>query len=98
MPCTHEKNKDKGKASLIPKEKEGVNEGDEGPSVEVKENESKEGAEVGSSKETTSSLETVDNKPPGDKYSPKVRLRAFIGLLWGTLQCLLLQVISLSLF
>ncbi|TNM88845.1 hypothetical protein fugu_005099 [Takifugu bimaculatus] len=71
QPCTHEKTKDKGKASLIPKEKEGVNEGDEGPSVEVKEKESKEGAEVDSSKETSSSLETVDNKPAGDKYSPK---------------------------
>lgn len=62
---------------MVSKEKEGVNEGDEGPSVEVKE-ESKEGAEVASSKETTSSLELVDSKPPGDKYSPKVRLRAFL--------------------
>lgn len=76
--CTLEKTKDKGKASLIPKEKEGVNEGDEGPSVELKEEESKEGAEVDSSKETPSSLELVDIKPPGDKYSPKVRLRAFL--------------------
>lgn len=76
--CTLEKTKDKGKASLVAKEKEGVNEGDEGPSVEVKEEESKEEAEVDSSKETPSSLEPVDSKPPGDKYSPKVRLRAFL--------------------
>lgn len=77
--CTLEKTKDKGKASLIPKEKEGVNEGDEGPSVEVKEEESKESAEVDSSKETPISLvELVDSKPPGDKYSPKVRLKAFL--------------------
>lgn len=55
-----------------------MNEGDEGPSVEVKEEESKERAEVDSSKETPSSLELVDSKPPGDKYSPKVRLRAFL--------------------
>lgn len=55
-----------------------MNEGDEGPSVAVKEEESKEGAEVDSSKETPSSLELVDSKPPGDKYSPKVRLRAFL--------------------
>lgn len=78
QPCTLEKTKDKGKASLVPKEKEGVNEGDEGPSVEVKEEENKEGAEVDSSKETPSSLELVDSKPPGDKYSPKVRLMAFL--------------------
>lgn len=63
---------------MVSKEKEGVNEGDEGPSVEVKEEENKEGAEVDSSKETPSSLELVDRKPPGDKYSPKVRLRAFL--------------------
>lgn len=55
-----------------------MNEGDKGPSVEVKEEESKEGAEVDSSKETPSSLEAVDSKPSGDKYSPKVILRAFL--------------------
>lgn len=55
-----------------------MNEGDEGPSVEVKEEESKEAAEVDSSKETPSSLETVDSKHSGDKYSPKVILRAFL--------------------
>uniref|UniRef100_H3BWM1 Ubiquitin carboxyl-terminal hydrolase n=1 Tax=Tetraodon nigroviridis TaxID=99883 RepID=H3BWM1_TETNG len=37
----------------------------------LKEEESKERAEVDSSKETPSSLELVDSKPPGDKYSPK---------------------------
>lgn len=76
QPCTPEKTKDKERASLVAREKEGVNEGDQGPSVEVKEEESKDGAEVNSSKETPSAMETAsDSKPPGDKYSPKVSLR-----------------------
>lgn len=54
------------------KEKEEGNEGGEGPSVEVKE-ESKDGAEVKPSKEKLNTMETAaDNKPLGDKYSPKV--------------------------
>lgn len=71
-PCTPEKIKDKEKADPSAGEKEGVNEGDEGPSVEVKEEENKDGAEVRPSKEKPNAVETaVDSKPPGDKYSPK---------------------------
>lgn len=52
-----------------------MNEGDEGPSVEVKEQETKDGAEVKPSKEKLKAMETAaDSKPPGDKYSPKVSL------------------------
>uniref|UniRef100_A0A671YCY7 ubiquitinyl hydrolase 1 n=1 Tax=Sparus aurata TaxID=8175 RepID=A0A671YCY7_SPAAU len=66
QPCTPEKTKEKGKAG----EKEGVNKADEGPSAEVKEEESKDGAEV--RKETPNAMETAaDSKAPGDKYSPK---------------------------
>ncbi|XP_076614818.1 ubiquitin carboxyl-terminal hydrolase BAP1 isoform X1 [Chaetodon auriga] len=72
QPCTPEKSKDKEQASLVAGEKEGGNEGDEGPSVDVKEEENKEGAEVTPSKEKPSTMETTaDSKPPGDKYSPK---------------------------
>ncbi|XP_078104723.1 ubiquitin carboxyl-terminal hydrolase BAP1 [Sander vitreus] len=68
-PCTPEKMKEKGKADPPSVEKERVKEGKEGPSVEVKE-ESKDGGE--GSKEKPNTLETAaDNKPPGDKYSPK---------------------------
>ena len=68
--CTPEKTKDKEKAG----EKEGVNKADEGPSAEVKEEDSKDGAEV--RKETPNAMETAaDSKAPGDKYSPKVSLR-----------------------
>lgn len=71
LPCTPEKTKDKEKASQA-REKEAENEGDEGPSVEVKEEQSKDGAEGNSSKETPGDIETAaDSKPPGDKYSPK---------------------------
>ncbi|KAL7407642.1 hypothetical protein ABVT39_011551 [Epinephelus coioides] len=71
-PCTPEKIKDKEKADPSAGEKEGVNEGDEGPSVEVKEKENKDGAEVRPSKEKPNAVETAaDSKPPGDKYSPK---------------------------
>lgn len=78
-PCTPEKAKEKERQSLIVREKEGANEGDEGPSVEVKEEESKDGAEVNSSKITPSAMETAaDSKPPGDKYSPKVSMRIFL--------------------
>lgn len=76
QPCTPEKPKDKEQASLVAGEKEGGNEGGEGPSVEVKEEESKDGAEVTTSKEKPNTMETTaDSKPPGDKYSPKVSLR-----------------------
>ncbi|XP_031143364.1 ubiquitin carboxyl-terminal hydrolase BAP1 isoform X2 [Sander lucioperca] len=69
-PCTPEKMKEKGKADPPSVEKERVKEGKEGPSVEVKEEESKDGGE--GSKEKPNTLETAaDNKPPGDKYSPK---------------------------
>lgn len=79
QPCTSEKTKDKEKASLAARERDVVKEGDAGPSVEVKEEDSKEGVKVLSSKETPSAMETTaDNKPPGDKYSPKVSLRIFI--------------------
>lgn len=47
--------------------------GDEGPSVEVTEEESKDGADVKPSKEKLNSMEIVGaQKPPGEKYSPKV--------------------------
>uniref|UniRef100_A0A667YCF5 Ubiquitin carboxyl-terminal hydrolase n=1 Tax=Myripristis murdjan TaxID=586833 RepID=A0A667YCF5_9TELE len=50
----------------------GVKAGDEGPSVEVTEEESKDGADVKPSKEKLSSMEIVGaQKPPGEKYSPK---------------------------
>ncbi|XP_042263393.1 ubiquitin carboxyl-terminal hydrolase BAP1 isoform X1 [Thunnus albacares] len=72
QPCTPEKIKDKEQAGLAAAEKEGVNEGDEGPSVDVKEEESKDGAEVKPSKEKLNATETAaDSKLPGDKYSPK---------------------------
>lgn len=71
QPCTPEKTKDKETKA---EEKGGVNEGDEGPSVEVKkEDESKDGAEVKPCKEKLNAVEpAADSKPPGDKYSPKV--------------------------
>ena len=74
--CTPEKTKDKEQGGLTGGEKDGVSKGDEGPSVEVKEEESKDGAEVRSSEEKPNAMETAaDTKPPGDKYSPKVSLR-----------------------
>lgn len=51
------------------------NDGDEGPSAAVKEEEGKDGAAEAASKEAAADMETADNKPPGDKYSPKVRVR-----------------------
>ncbi|XP_044038752.1 ubiquitin carboxyl-terminal hydrolase BAP1 isoform X2 [Siniperca chuatsi] len=72
QPCTPQKTKDKEQPRLVAGEKEGANDGDEGPSVEVKEEESKDGAEVRPSKEKPNAMETAaDCKPPGDKYSPK---------------------------
>ncbi|XP_034726014.1 ubiquitin carboxyl-terminal hydrolase BAP1 isoform X2 [Etheostoma cragini] len=69
-PCTPEKMKEKRKADPPAVEKERVKEGKEAPSVEVKEEEGKDGGE--GSKEKPGVLETAaDNKPPGDKYSPK---------------------------
>lgn len=41
--------------------------------MDVKEKESKDGAEVKPRKEKLNATETAtDSKPPGDKYSPKV--------------------------
>ncbi|XP_017290921.1 ubiquitin carboxyl-terminal hydrolase BAP1 isoform X1 [Kryptolebias marmoratus] len=67
--CTPEKVKVKEKAD----EKDGVKEGHEGASVEVKkEEENKEGAEVKPGKEKLNVTESgADSKAPGDKYSPK---------------------------
>ncbi|XP_037303994.2 ubiquitin carboxyl-terminal hydrolase BAP1 [Pungitius pungitius] len=67
-PCSPAKIKDE-KADVSAAEKEGVNEADEGPSVEMIKEERKEGAEVRPSKEKPTA--TADSKPPGDKYSPK---------------------------
>lgn len=48
-------------------------EGKEGPSVEVKEEEIRDATEVKPSMEKVISTETVgSNKPSGEKYSPKV--------------------------
>ncbi|XP_010795302.1 ubiquitin carboxyl-terminal hydrolase BAP1 [Notothenia coriiceps] len=67
-PCTPEKIKDKVKAELSAGDKEG----DEGSSVVVKEEGSKDGADVKPSKEKLNAAEiAADSKPPGDKYSPK---------------------------
>ncbi|KAG7493776.1 ubiquitin carboxyl-terminal hydrolase BAP1 isoform X1 [Solea senegalensis] len=67
-PCTPEKIKEEEQAG----EKEGGNEGDAGPSVKVKEEESKDGVEVKPSKEKVNATEAATgSKPPGDKYSPK---------------------------
>uniref|UniRef100_A0A672G4M1 ubiquitinyl hydrolase 1 n=1 Tax=Salarias fasciatus TaxID=181472 RepID=A0A672G4M1_SALFA len=67
-PCTPEKIKDKEKT----KEEESINEGDEGPSVEVKKEEESKEAEAKPSKEKLSTVESpADSKPSGDKYSPK---------------------------
>ncbi|XP_019117996.1 ubiquitin carboxyl-terminal hydrolase BAP1 isoform X2 [Larimichthys crocea] len=72
QPCTPEKTKDKEQARLAAGEKEGVNEGGEGSSMEVKKEEDKDGGDVKPSKETPKAVETAaDSKPPGDKYSPK---------------------------
>uniref|UniRef100_A0A8C6PDM9 ubiquitinyl hydrolase 1 n=1 Tax=Nothobranchius furzeri TaxID=105023 RepID=A0A8C6PDM9_NOTFU len=61
--------------SLLPSadEKEGIKEGDEGPSVEVKKEEgNKEGAEGKPGKKKLSVTDSgADSKPSGDKYSPK---------------------------
>lgn len=74
LPCNPEKAKDGEKASQA-RDKEAGNDGDEGPSAVVKEEESKDGAES-ASKEAAADMETAaDNKPPGDKYSPKVSVR-----------------------
>lgn len=79
-PCTPEKIKDKVKAELSGGDKEG----DEGSSVVVKEEGSKDGADVKPSKEKLNAAEiAADSKPPGDKYSPKVSPV----LLWCTVVC-----------
>lgn len=77
LPCNPEKAKDGEKASQA-RDKEAGNDGDEGPSAVVKEEESKDGAES-ASKEAAADMETTaDNKPPGDKYSPKVSVRKWL--------------------
>lgn len=79
-PSTPEKIKDKEQTGLAAA-KEEANEGDEGPSVEVKEEENKDGAEVKPRKEKLNATETAtDSKPPGDKYSPKVSPEKFLVL------------------
>ncbi|XP_071768775.1 ubiquitin carboxyl-terminal hydrolase BAP1 [Centroberyx gerrardi] len=71
-PCTPEKMKDKEQGGHLAGEREVVKEGNEGPSVEVKEEEGKDGAEVKPSKEKLNSMETAGgHKPSGEKYSPK---------------------------
>lgn len=95
LPCTPEKTKDKEKASQA-REKEAENEGDEGPSVEVKEEQSKDGAEGNSSKETPGDMETAaDSKPPGDKYSPKVSLKRHLVLKCTIVRSLLCKSVLL---
>ncbi|XP_076012946.1 ubiquitin carboxyl-terminal hydrolase BAP1 isoform X2 [Genypterus blacodes] len=72
QPCTPEKIKDKDQIALAAGEKDGGNEGDEGPSAEVKVEENRDGADAKATKEKRSAVETAgDNKPAGDKYSPK---------------------------
>nr|XP_019957062.1 PREDICTED: ubiquitin carboxyl-terminal hydrolase BAP1 isoform X2 [Paralichthys olivaceus] len=64
-----EKIKEEEKAGVVAGEKEGEK---QGPSVEVKEEVSKDGAEVKPSKEKLPATDTAaGSKPPGDKYSPK---------------------------
>ncbi|XP_071388218.1 ubiquitin carboxyl-terminal hydrolase BAP1 isoform X2 [Centroberyx affinis] len=71
-PCTPEKMKDKEQGGHLAGEREVVKEGNEGPSVEVKEEEGKDGSEVKPSKEKLNSVETAGgHKPSGEKYSPK---------------------------
>lgn len=74
-PRSPDKAKEDEKSSQA-KDKEVCNDGDEGPSAAVKEEESKDGAAEAAGKEAAAAaMETADNKPPGDKYSPKVRVR-----------------------
>lgn len=76
QPCSPENIKDKEQAGLSAGEKEGVNKGDERPSVDVKAEEGKDGAEAKPSKEKPNAMETTtDSKAPGDTYSPKVSPR-----------------------
>lgn len=71
-PSPGEKTKDKEQTGPAAGEKDRANEGDEGTSVEVKQEESKDGAEATPSKEKPNAADTAaDSKPPGDKYSPK---------------------------
>ncbi|XP_019957062.2 ubiquitin carboxyl-terminal hydrolase BAP1 isoform X2 [Paralichthys olivaceus] len=64
-----EKIKEEEKAGVVAGEKEGEK---QGPSVEVKEEVSKDGAELKPSKEKLPATDTAaGSKPPGDKYSPK---------------------------
>lgn len=74
LPRSPDKAKDDEKASQA-RDKEACNDGDEGPSAAVKEEEGKDGAAEAASKEAAADMETADNKPPGDKYSPKVSAR-----------------------
>lgn len=72
QPCTSEK----GKVS----EKEATKEGGDGSSAEVKkEDEGKCGADVKPGKERLNAADSSsESKPPGDRYSPKVRLKNII--------------------
>lgn len=75
QPHTPEKKiKDKEQGDKAAAEVKEVEASAEGPSVEVKEDEdSKEGVDVKPSKEKLNSVDAVGvQKPPGDKYSPKV--------------------------
>lgn len=68
--CTAKKIKEIEEVIIVDVEKKEDIAPDEGPSVEVKEEEVKEEMEEKSNQENLSET-IVDNKPPGDKYSPK---------------------------
>ncbi|XP_034022366.1 ubiquitin carboxyl-terminal hydrolase BAP1 [Thalassophryne amazonica] len=70
-PNSPEKKKEKEQAGSVTEERLGGNEGEEGPSVKVKEEESKDGAEVKPNKKFSAMETAGDTKPSGDKYSPK---------------------------
>ncbi|XP_056129665.1 ubiquitin carboxyl-terminal hydrolase BAP1 isoform X2 [Lampris incognitus] len=70
-PCTPEKMKDKEQGSSLAGEKEGMKQGNEALSVEVKAGDGKDGADVKPCKEKINSKEIGGHKPPGEKYSPK---------------------------
>lgn len=66
--CTPQKVKDKVEVVIVNVEKKEDIDAEEGPSVEVKEEDGKEEV-VG--KPSKGKVNVVDTKPPGDKYSPK---------------------------
>lgn len=70
--CSPQKVKDKVEVVIVDVEKKEEIDAEEGPSVEVKEEDSKEEVEEKPNKEKVNVAETVvDTKPHGDKYSPK---------------------------